>query len=92
MASPITSRYTTLSTKGQIVIPAAIREELKMEPGTRIAVRMEGGRIVLDPETIAAKLAMIDMMKGYTAGGPSMTDALIEDRRRERERERAEGW
>lgn len=85
--------FTTLSTKGQIVIPAEIRDELKMEPGTRIAVRLEGGRIVLDPETLAAKLRKIKEMRGYTAGGPSMCDELIEDRRKERERElREEGW
>jgi AbrB family looped-hinge helix DNA binding protein len=93
MAAKTTPGFTTLSTKGQIVIPAAIREELKMEPGTRIAVRLEGGRIVLAPETLAAKLRMIDEMCGYTAGGPSMTDELLEERRREREREwRDEGW
>jgi AbrB family looped-hinge helix DNA binding protein len=52
--------FTTISTKGQVVIPVAIREELKIEPGTRIAIRLEGGRIVLDPETLAAKLRKID--------------------------------
>lgn len=82
--------YTTVSTKGQIVIPAPIREELEIEPGTRIAVRVEGGRVILDPETLAAKFRKIEQMRGCTAGGPSMTDALIEDRRRERERELAE--
>jgi AbrB family looped-hinge helix DNA binding protein len=85
--------FTTVSTKGQVVIPAAIRDELKIEPGTRIAVRLEGGRIILDPETLAAKLRKIKEMRGYTAGGPSMTDELLEDRRKERERElREEGW
>ena len=85
--------FTTVSTKGQVVIPAAIREELKIEPGTRIAIRLEGGRIVLEPETLAAKFRKIDEMMGCTRGGPSMADELIEDRRRERERElREEGW
>jgi AbrB family looped-hinge helix DNA binding protein len=85
--------FTTVSTKGQVVIPAAIRDELKIEPGTRIAVRIEGGRIILDPETLTAKLRKIKEMRGYTAGGPSMTDELLEDRRKERERElREEGW
>ena len=56
-------------------------------------MRLEGGRIILDPETLAAKLRKIDEMMGYTKGGPSMTDELIEDRRKERERElREEGW
>ena len=85
--------YATVSTKGQLVIPAAIREALGIEPGTRVAIRQEGSRVIIDLETLSAKLRRIDEMCGYTAGGPSMTDELLEDRRRERERElREEGW
>jgi AbrB family looped-hinge helix DNA binding protein len=85
--------YTTVSSKGQMVIPAAIREELGIEPGTRVAVRREGMRVILEPETLAAKLRLIDELQGLTAGGPSMTDELLKDRRRERESELAkDGW
>ena len=85
--------YTTVSSKGQMVIPAAIREELGIEPGTRVAVCREGARVILEPESLAAKLRRIDEMQGCTAGFPSGTDMLLEDRRLERERELAkEGW
>ena len=85
--------YATVSTKGQLVIPASIREELGIEPGTRVAIRREGPEVVLKPETLMAKLAMIKKMRGITAGGPSLCDELLEDRRRERERElREESW
>ena len=85
--------YVTVSTKGQMVIPAAIREELGIEPGTRVAIRVEGGRMIVDPQSLAAKLGLIDEMQGCTAGLPSGTDMLLEERRRERERELAEeGW
>jgi len=85
--------HATVSSKGQLVIPAKIREELGIEPGTRVAIRREGPELVLRPETLAAKLAMIKEMRGITAGGPSMCDELIEDRRRERARELSEeGW
>jgi len=85
--------YTTVSSKGQMVIPAAIREELGIEPGTRVAVRREGMRVILEPETLAMKLRLIDELQGLTAGGPSMTDELLKDRRREREIELAkDGW
>lgn len=85
--------YTTVSSKGQMVIPAAIREELGIEPGTRVAVRREGMRVILEPETLAMKLRLIDELQGLTAGGPSMTDELLKDRRREREMELAkDGW
>jgi AbrB family looped-hinge helix DNA binding protein len=85
--------YAIVSTKGQLVIPAAIREELGIEPGTRVAILREGAELVLRPETLAAKLRLIEKMHGCTAGGPSGTDILLEDRRLERERElREEGW
>jgi AbrB family looped-hinge helix DNA binding protein len=83
----------TVSTKGQMVIPAKIRDQLGIEPGTRVALRVEDGRMIVDPQSMAAKLRRIDQMKGSTAGGPSMTRALLEDRRSERKRELAEeGW
>ena len=85
--------FTTVSTKGQMVIPASIRESLGIEPGTRIAVRQEGTRVILEPATLSAKPRLIDEMQGCTAGLPSGTDMLLEDRRLERERELAEeGW
>ena len=81
--------YTTVSSKGQLVIPAAIREAMGIEPGTRVAVRQEGERVILEPDTLAARLRLIDKLCGSTAGGPSMCDMLLEDRRRERELELA---
>jgi AbrB family looped-hinge helix DNA binding protein len=85
--------YATVSTKGQLVIPASIREELGIEPGTRVAIRRDGAEVVLKPETLTAKLTMIKKMRGITAGGPSLCDELLEDRRLERERELGEeGW
>lgn len=85
--------YATVSTKGQLVIPANIREELGIAPGTRIAIRRAGPEIILRPETLTAKLAMIRKMRGITAGGPSLCEELLEDRRKERERElKEEGW
>jgi AbrB family looped-hinge helix DNA binding protein len=84
--------YATVSSKGQLVIPAAIREELGIEPGTRVAIRIEGPEVILKPETLTAKLAMIKKMRGITAGGPSLCDELLEERRREHARElREEG-
>jgi hypothetical protein len=45
------------------------------------------------PLTVEEKLRLIDEMRGCTAGYPSGTDMLLEDRQRERERELAEeGW
>lgn len=85
--------FTTVSSKGQLVIPAAIRESMGIEPGTRVAIRQEGTRLILEPETLVAKLRMISELRGCTAGLPSGTDMLLEDRALERKRElEEEGW
>jgi AbrB family looped-hinge helix DNA binding protein len=47
------SIVSNISTKGQIVIPAALREELGLVPGTRVSVEREGDTIVLRPLTRA---------------------------------------
>ena len=45
------------------------------------------------PLTFEDRIPMIGLFRGLTAGGPSGCDELLEDRRRERERELAkEGW
>jgi AbrB family looped-hinge helix DNA binding protein len=43
--------YTKITSKGQIVIPAEIRDAMNLEPGTKVAVRREGTSIVLQPIT-----------------------------------------
>jgi AbrB family looped-hinge helix DNA binding protein len=39
----------SLSSKGQIVIPKALRSELNLAAGTRFALSVEAGRLVLEP-------------------------------------------
>jgi AbrB family looped-hinge helix DNA binding protein len=38
---------TTLSSKGQIVLPAAARRRFGLQPGAKLACRIEGDQIVL---------------------------------------------
>ncbi len=70
------NRITTVSTKGQLVIPAEMRESLGIEPGSRIAVTLQGTRIVLEP--VSEKL--VDETRGLFAGGPSLSAALKKER------------
>jgi len=81
--------FTTVSSKGQLVIPAQIREAMGIEPGTRVAIRQEGDRVILEPQTLAARLRLIKGLRGSTAVGVSGTDMLLADRRRERKLELA---
>jgi AbrB family looped-hinge helix DNA binding protein len=87
------SIQVTVSSKGQVVIPASIRERLGIQRGTRVSIRVDGGELILHPQSLQAELNRIRAMRGYTAGGPSGTEILLEDRRRERKREvKEEGW
>jgi AbrB family looped-hinge helix DNA binding protein len=76
--------FVTVSSKGRVVIPANLRASLGIKAGTRISIREEGGELCLRPDTLEAKLRLIDELRGCTTCGPSLTDELQEDRRRER--------
>ena len=81
--------YTTVSSKGQLVIPAEMREALGIEAGTRVAIRQEGDELILRPASQVVLRRLIKELCGITAGGPSMADELIAERREEDEKS---GW
>ncbi|MHB1959077.1 MAG: AbrB/MazE/SpoVT family DNA-binding domain-containing protein [Acidobacteriaceae bacterium] len=72
----------TVSTKGQLVIPAEIRKALHIKPGMRFAVLRERNQIILRP----VNRQFIDELRGITAGRPSATDMLLKERRDEDKR------
>ncbi len=69
--------------KGQVVIPKEIRQALGIAPGTKLHVRVEGKEVVLFP----LPADPIRALRGIAKGGPSLTKALLEDRREELKRE-----
>jgi AbrB family looped-hinge helix DNA binding protein len=71
-------RITTVSTKGQLVIPFEMRTSLGIEPGTRIAVTQDGMRIVLEP----VSQELVDKTRGLFSGKPSLSEELKRERRR----------
>jgi AbrB family looped-hinge helix DNA binding protein len=78
----MTIQITTVSTKGQFVIPAEMRSALGIKPGTRICVTQDGSKIVLEP----VSEDLVDRTRGMLAGGPSLSKALLRQRRREKDR------
>lgn len=75
--------YSTVTSKGQLVIPASLRRRLKIEEGTRVLFVEDNGRLILEPLTQDS----IARARGCLPAKPSLLQALLEDRRRERERE-----
>ena len=44
---------TTLTSKGQVTIPKAVRDELGLRVGDKVAFRvLEDGTVVVEPETV----------------------------------------
>jgi AbrB family looped-hinge helix DNA binding protein len=71
----VKSDYTTVSTKGQIVIPAEIREQLKLSVGTKLSIQREGQTLILRPITPE----FIDSLCGSTRGLGALRDAMHRD-------------
>jgi antitoxin PrlF len=73
---------TRLSENGRIVIPAHLRNALGFEPGEELLLVIEDGELrVTTPRKRAERAQLI--FKRYARSGPSLTQELIADRRRE---------
>jgi AbrB family looped-hinge helix DNA binding protein len=61
-----------ISTKGQIVLPIAVRKALGLKPGMRVNVRLDGKRALLTPAPVVkpASLKAIQSLLSYE--GPTV--------------------
>jgi AbrB family looped-hinge helix DNA binding protein len=78
---------TVISSKGQVVIPAELREEFGLEKGTPATWSAEQGRLVLTPIT-ERRLREIRGFLKPAPEAPSMFEDLFAERERERKREK----
>jgi AbrB family looped-hinge helix DNA binding protein len=77
------SAYVT--TKGQLVIPARIRRKLGIKPGTKVCFVERGGEILFQPVTKEYIRSVCGMLKSPS----SVTQELLSDRKKDKEREEA---
>jgi len=78
-----------LNENGRIVIPAAIRRKMELNPGDAVVMTLEDG--VLRIESHRAKIRRIQEEFGkYAKPGATMSDELIAGRREEASREMEE--
>jgi AbrB family looped-hinge helix DNA binding protein len=75
----------TVSSKGQLVIPGAIRKALGLDPGTQLDVHVVGRTIVLEP---VQQTSPLDALYGRFASADLLGD-LEAEHRDEVARERA---
>jgi AbrB family looped-hinge helix DNA binding protein len=75
----------TVSSKGQIAIPKAVRERLKLKPGTELAIEVQGETLLM--RRMASGFPDWRTMRGMAKG--KGTKALEEERAEERARDDA---
>jgi AbrB family looped-hinge helix DNA binding protein len=78
---------TTISSQGQIVLPAPVRSRLGLRKGMRINISLTGGEegpIILQPVTGE----FINRLCGSFKGAGAALEFLRQERKRERERGR----
>ena len=72
------------SSKGQVVIPAEVREKIGLKPGDRVLVRLgDDNTVTIEPVPDDP----IKALRGILKGGPSLTKALLRERQKDRQRE-----
>ena len=75
-------RTVKMSSRGQLVIPVDVRRQLELGRGSRFELEVEGDEIVLKPIADDQWRAY----RGVLDDGPSLTNALEEERQHERDR------
>ena len=77
---------TLISGKGQIQIPALLRQELKLEVGQRIAWTQKNGVLIGIPEPLDAITALFGSLKGTNMLlAENLKASRIEERNKVRE-------
>lgn len=73
--------------QGRVVVPARVRAETGLAPGTSLAVRASRGRVILEPlDSIEHKM----WSQAEKSRPGDATAELLDDRRREAETDAAE--
>lgn len=75
-----------VTSKGQLVVPARLRRKYGIKPGTKICFIERGDEIVFQPVTREYIRSVCGMLKSET----SVTQELLRERARDKEREEVE--
>lgn len=76
-----------LSSKGQLVLPKQVRQELQLQPGAEFEVNIVDGKIILQPILKQEELQQILVRLRKIVQGTSLTAELKAERQAEMKRE-----
>lgn len=79
----------TVSSKGQVMIPAAVRRQAGLRAGDRLRVRWERGRVVMEAAGAKHDIDALRTAVRKRYSGRDLARELEEERRRDYEREEA---
>src|SRR6266481_9417938 len=82
------TEVSTVTTKGQLVIPSKLRRKYSIKEGTQVAFVEEENRLILQPLTPQ----FIRSLRGSLSGEPSALKYLLEERKRDRELKNAPNY
>jgi AbrB family looped-hinge helix DNA binding protein len=71
-----------MTSKGQVVIPAALRKKFGLKPGAELIIYEKNNEIVISSDAKAFIHQFVGILKGSNAG-----EFLVEERRKDRELE-----
>jgi AbrB family looped-hinge helix DNA binding protein len=74
------NEFSTVTTKGQLVIPSKLRRKYSIRKGTKVAFVEDGNRLILQPIT----KEFISSLRGSLKGSPSLLELLRKERKRDR--------
>jgi len=75
-------KATSITPKGQIVIPAEIRKRYGLKPGTKVSVVERGGQIIIIPST----KDYIRSLAGIIPSSSTVLEILKEERKKDKAR------
>lgn len=75
------TEVSTVTTKGQLVIPSKLRRKYAIREGTQVAFIEDENRLILQPLTPE----FVHALRGSLKGEPSALKHLLDDRKRERD-------
>jgi AbrB family looped-hinge helix DNA binding protein len=91
MAIPAGKLTTTVSTKGQVILPKAIRDQRRWQVGTRLTVEDTPEGVLLKPAPVFPTASVDELFGSLRYEGPAKTieemDAAVTEEARRRARD-----